>query len=121
MSPVLDSDTFVFCTITSERYAKLESRPKMVFWETEGVTVILGKIAAVREKLSFDAEWSLITMNVHSALAAVGFLAALSTALAKEGVSLNAVSAFYHDHLFVPKEKAQLALKVLRELSASAK
>ena len=121
MSPGLDADTYVFCTLTTDRYVALQNRPKMVFQETEGLTVIMEKRAAIREQLSFDTDWSLITMNVHSDLAAVGFLAALSTALAKEGISVNAVSAFYHDHLFVPAQKAQAALKVLRELSAGAK
>jgi hypothetical protein len=33
---------------------------------------------------------------------------------------MNAVSAFYHDHLFVPVDKAAEALSLLSALSAQA-
>jgi hypothetical protein len=59
----------------------------------------------------------MITLNVHSALDAVGFLSAVMQALTAAGISSNAVSAFYHDHLFVPLNRAEEALQVLRELS----
>jgi hypothetical protein len=52
-------------------------------------------------------------------LEAVGFLAAVLPALAREGISTNVVSAFYHDHLFVPAAQAQHALSILQSLSNS--
>ena len=55
----------------------------------------------------------MITLDVHSALDAIGFLAAVATLLAKAGISVNAVSAYYHDHLFVPREKADEAMRLL--------
>jgi hypothetical protein len=42
------------------------------------------------------------------------------SALAKQGISANPVSAFYHDHLFVPVDKASEALSILRALSEQA-
>jgi hypothetical protein len=59
----------------------------------------------------------LITLTVHSALDAVGFLAAITARLAEAGISVNAVSAFYHDHLFVPVGRADEAMAVLQEMS----
>ncbi|EKD51400.1 MAG: hypothetical protein ACD_62C00265G0006 [uncultured bacterium] len=59
----------------------------------------------------------MITLTVHSGLDAVGFLARISTALAEAGISLNAVSAFYHDHLFVPVDRAGEAMVALERLS----
>ena len=44
----------------------------------------------------------MITVMVHSALDAVGFLATITTRLAAAGIGVNLVSAFFHDHLFVP-------------------
>ena len=44
----------------------------------------------------------MITLDVHSSLESVGFLAAVSARLAAAGIPCNAVSAFHHDHLFVP-------------------
>ena len=47
----------------------------------------------------------LITLEVHSALDAVGFLAAVTARLAAEGIGVNPVAGFHHDHLFVPADK----------------
>jgi hypothetical protein len=59
----------------------------------------------------------LITLTVHSALDAVGFLAAITARLAAAGISVNAVSAFHHDHLFVPAERADEAMAILQAIS----
>ena len=60
----------------------------------------------------------MITLNIHSSLEAVGFLAALLPALAAEGMGVNPVSGFFHDHLFVPADRAEDALRVLKALAA---
>lgn len=89
----------------------------MAFHEEEGVTFIVEKEIAEKNNLAYDKIWSLITLKVHSDLSAVGFLAAITKALAEAGISVNAVSAYYHDHLFVPEEKKEEAMKVLKKLS----
>jgi uncharacterized protein len=50
-------------------------------------------------------------------LEAVGFMAAIATQLAQQGISTNPVSAFYHDHLFIPASDADKAMVVLQALS----
>ena len=60
-----------------------------------------------------------ITLDVHSALDAVGFIAHLASALAREGMGVNPVAGFYHDHLFVPEDRAEDALRVLRRIAAT--
>lgn len=59
----------------------------------------------------------MVTLTVHSALDAVGFLARISTALAAQGIACNVVSAFHHDHLFVPRDRLEAAMQVLDRLS----
>jgi hypothetical protein len=36
--------------------------------------------------------------------------------LASAGISVNPISAYYHDHLFVPSERAEKVMKLLDEL-----
>lgn len=54
---------------------------------------------------------------VFSILEAVGFLATITNKLAENNISVNAVSAYYHDHLFVTTDKAEQAMHVLMEMS----
>jgi hypothetical protein len=63
----------------------------------------------------------MVTLTVHSALEAVGFVAAITTRLAAAGISVNAVSAFFHDHLFVPAERAEVTVEILSRMAANAK
>jgi uncharacterized protein len=84
----------------------------MFFREDEGTTVILEVDEAATEPL-----WAHITLRIHSSLEAVGMLAAIANALAARGLPCNAVSAYYHDHLFVPWARREEALQALRELA----
>jgi len=78
--------------------------------------------AAEADRLGLAAEYpcAWLTLRVHSQLAGVGLLARVTSALAGRGISVNPVSAVHHDHLFVPFDRADDALAVLRELSARA-
>ena len=84
-----------------------ELNPIGIFHEKEGVTFILEQQDAVNR---------LITLNVHSSLDAVGLTAAFSAKLAEKNISANVVTAYYHDHIFVPEEKAEQALNAILEL-----
>lgn len=118
MEPVLHPEEFVFCTIAQERRAGLNVRPIMEFREDEGLTLVLQRGEAEQNNLSFIYPCKRITLNIHSSLEAVGFLAVITTKLAAAHLSVNPVSAYLHDHLFVPSEKAELAIKLLHELIA---
>ncbi|HLD79181.1 MAG TPA: ACT domain-containing protein [Candidatus Nanoarchaeia archaeon] len=118
MKPELIKGEFIFCSVSDKQLAALKVKPLMAFKEKEGITLILHRKDAEVNSIKYEGVWVLITMTVHSDLAAVGFLARLTNALAKEGISVNAVSAFYHDHLFVPKEKSKEAMKILKRLSS---
>ncbi len=118
MEPVVVQGEYVFCSIEEGQLDYLE-KPLLVFRENEGPTVIVTKQAAVQHGFSFDTIWGLISLSIHSNLQSIGFLAAITTQLAKAGISVNAVSAFYHDHLFVPHERIDDALSLLIDLSKS--
>ncbi|WP_348526206.1 ACT domain-containing protein, partial [Mesorhizobium sp.] len=48
------------------------------------------------------------------------FLAAITAKLAAADMGVNPVSAFYHDHLFVPADRAEEALAILGQLAAES-
>ena len=109
LNPVLDTDEFVFCSVP-----EIAGHPVCVFHEREGITLVLRRAEAERLGLAFAFPCRMITLNVHSSLEAVGLLAAITAALAARGISVNAVSAYYHDHLFVPAGRAEEALEAIR-------
>jgi hypothetical protein len=121
MEPSLAEERFVFVTGVDDSRAYGSVRPVMTFREREGATWIVTAAQAAALGLAGNYPCRMITLNVHSSLEAIGFLAAITTALASHGISMNAVSAFYHDHLFVPVDKAVEALSILHALSAQAR
>ncbi|MGO4245776.1 N-acetyltransferase [Paenarthrobacter sp. RAF54_2] len=85
--------------------------------EAEGLTVVLRRGEADRLGLSYDFVAAWITLQIHSALEAVGLTAAVSAALTHAGISCNVLAGFHHDHLLVPVADADRALDVLRLLA----
>jgi hypothetical protein len=117
MSPEHVMGEYVFSTASREVMSSWTEQPLMTFEEVEGTTVIVTKDFADDNSLVYDAVWGMITLSVHSDLEAVGLLAAVTKALAKEGIPVNAVSAYYHDHLFVPSDEVLAAVAILDDLS----
>jgi len=62
---------------------------------------------------TFLSVFRMIALSVRSSLDAVGFLAAISQKLAEHEISVNAISAYYHDHLFVPTAQAERVMELL--------
>lgn len=121
MTPVLQPGRFVFATLPAGTETPAAIAPVMSFREAEGQTLILSEEAAARSGLQGIFPSRMITLEVHSSLEAVGFLAAITRHLAAAGMGVNPVSAFYHDHLFVPAERAEEAMRLLTELSAASR
>ena len=119
MQPRLNGGIYVY-TVVPHGQALPSDGVVATFRETEGTTVIVEEGAALAAGLSvlFRAAW--ITLTVDSALDAVGFTAAFAQALGAAGISCNVVAAAHHDHVFVPAERAEQALRCLHELQRSA-
>ncbi len=77
----------------------------------------------VEEKDSFEIErdWRIITFNAVLPFGLVGFLAKVSTAIAKEKVSIFALSAYSTDHILIKEKNMEKALKALRKQGFSIK
>jgi hypothetical protein len=88
----------------------------MLFREEEGTTAVV----EIDHAGDHEPHWAQITLRIHSSLEAVGMMAAISAALAARDIPCNAVSAYYHDHLFVPWARREDAMTALAELAAEA-
>jgi hypothetical protein len=119
MTPEIVPGEYVFAIVSDEKLEVLSRHSTLVFREKEGITVIIPRELADTELIKYESTWGLITLNVHSDLAAVGFLARITEELKKAGISVNVVSAFYHDHLFVPYTRTSDALAVLNAFSST--
>ncbi|MUI56061.1 ACT domain-containing protein [Aliivibrio fischeri] len=116
MKPELLTQEYVFCSVEGELKEYIRLNPIGTFVEQEGLTLVLEKDVAFKANIPSDGVFRQITLTVHSSLDAVGLTAAVSTKLASKGINANVVAAFYHDHIFVPSSKAELALSALKEI-----
>ncbi|MGH8449153.1 ACT domain-containing protein [Pseudomonas sp.] len=119
MSPQLNEGDYVFCTLP-DRHIPEGCDVIGSFREQEGLTLIVERQQAQQAGLTFEYVAAWITLNVHSALEAVGLTAAFASALGKAGISCNVIAGYYHDHLFVGRADAERAMHVLRQLAADA-
>jgi hypothetical protein len=111
-----DPHEFVYSAVPSGTPGQLQIDATCCIQELEGETLILRRAEAGRHNLAFTFPCRKIALRVHSSLQAVGFLARASAELAAHGISTNCVSAYYHDHLFVPAGDGERALFLLRQL-----
>ena len=116
MEPEMHEGIFAFCSIPEGREIPAALGPVHIFREREGTALIVRREQAESAKLPYQFASRMITLAVHSSLEAIGFLAAITARLADAGISVNAVSAFYHDHLFVPEHRAREALQLLQNM-----
>ena len=116
LDPVLLEDEYVFCTFLSSIYGDHSKlNPIASFNEKEGLTLVVKKEIAKFNNLEFKGTFKCISLNLISSLTSVGLTALISKALADNEISANIYAGYYHDHIFVPLEKANDALKLLCE------
>jgi hypothetical protein len=115
LDPELDPVPKRFLHASHEKARERMADALMMFREAEGTTLI---VDVDEDSLGNERMlWARITLRVQSSLTAVGMMAAVSAALAKRGIPCNPVSAFLHDHLFVPWERRDDALDALSHLT----
>jgi uncharacterized protein len=114
--PEVRRGTFVFVVVHDEALLD-QLDPDATIRETEGLTVVVRRERADALGVPYDYLAAWITLRVHSALDAVGLTAAVSTALARAGISCNVIAGYHHDHLLVPADRAADALEALSGLA----
>lgn len=120
MDPELRPGVHVFATLAPGVPVPEGIALVMTFRETEGTTLILERAEAEAAGIEGSFPCRMITLRIHSALEAAGFMARIATRLAGAGIGVNPVAGYYHDHLFVPADRADEALDLLRALAAEA-
>ena len=87
--------------------------------EAEGVTYVVHvqRLGPQDPGPDFIAAW--LTLTVHSSLQAVGLTAAVSHALAAQGIACNVLAGFHNDHLLVPADRIDDAIAALHALRAA--
>ena len=116
MQPQMHEPVYVFATVP-EGFNWQPANPVMIFQESEGLTLILNQEVSDSQGIDYEFPCRKITLNIHSSLDAVGFLARITARLAELGMGVNPVSGFYHDHLFVPVDRADEALQALMAMT----
>ncbi len=119
LTATLIDGVYVFITLPSDEVPE-DITPRMRFEEAEGTTLIMLQSEAEALGFAFEFPCRMITLDVHSSLEAVGFIAYIATQLAKHDMGVNPVSGFYHDHLFVPDGREQDALQILETIAEEA-
>jgi hypothetical protein len=119
LRPVLHPEVYVFATLKRGESRPPGITPVMTFREPEGRTMIVLEEEARLAGLESEFRCRMISLEAHSSLAAVGLLAVITTQLAKSGISVNVVSAYFHDHLFLPVERSEEALAILNSLAGA--
>jgi uncharacterized protein len=119
MDPALNPGSYVFVTLPAGQSLSPNDIVASIR-EPEGVSAVVAADVAQREGLPSQFQCAWITLTVHSALDAVGLTGAFSMALGSAGISCNVVAGAFHDHIFVPVERANDALGVLRALQVGA-
>jgi len=124
MDPKLSDTKYFMASVDQSQLLALSAYSSFlidIFREEEGLSVVFSDevLDELKELSETDpvGPFAMISLNVYSDLMAVGFLAKITDALAEQGISVNAFSAYHHDHLFVPYEKREQVLEILKKLS----
>ncbi len=120
MQPVLLEGSFAFVIVPNGTTVPAGLEPLMTCREPEGLTMILSEAQLAKSGLPHSFFCRGISLNVHSSLYAIGFLARISERLARASMSINIVSAYHRDYVFVPTSRAEEAVSELKKLAAEA-
>ncbi len=108
-------ERYVYVSVPHEDAEAIAAAASIV--EDEGTTLVLPQAEADALGLGYDYVAGWITLEVYSALHAVGLTAAVSGVLADAGISCNILAGYHHDHLLVPEDRLDAALEVLEALA----
>lgn len=120
MKPKIQPGEYIFCVVSEAKFRTMNIKALCTFKEKEGISAILDRPSADGNAIQYSSVWKMISLSVNSSLESIGMLAAISTRFAKERIPLNVISAYHHDHLFVPVQFAEKAMALLKKIGEEA-
>lgn len=117
MQPVLHPEPYGYACLDPAQPLPPEVVPFALIAEAEGLTLVAPEAQLTAAGVAHQGGWARISLTVVSDLAAVGLTAAVAQALASAGISANVIAGYHHDHVFLPRARADEAMAALALLS----
>jgi hypothetical protein len=125
------SDDYSIVSISSKEEEKAREILKdlepwsSVTFDLEEISVVLREEKWNQIKNHFqvyteEGPYRVLTFDIVLDLDLVGYLSVISSLLAKQGISIYAVSTFLRDHILVKKNDAEKAIRTIRKLIESS-
>jgi hypothetical protein len=118
LDPSLDDTVYVFVSCSAPL---TEVAPFAMVREDDRFSYIVSARDAARAGLHGDYPCRRLELGVDTELSLVGFIARIAAELALHGIPVNPLAGHRRDHLLIPVERANDALKVLRDVAARAR
>lgn len=118
MQPTLLPETYAYVTVPAGRPMPANLNPLATFKEPEGWSLLVTEREAGMSGLPQSFWCRGIQLGIQPSLYAVGLLAAISERLARAGISINIISAYHRDYIFVPTSRAEESLNILRKMAS---
>lgn len=115
---MLMPETYAYVTVPNGRSIPDNLTPLATFKEPEGWSLLLTEREAISSALPHAFWCRGISLQIQPSLFAVGLLAAISDRLSRAGISINIVSAYHRDYIFVPTIRAEETLGILRRMAS---
>ena len=106
-----------FCMATAPSTPSVGHGVEALIVEHEGITAICSIERAEAEGWDYEFPSAWLTLDVYSALEAVGLTAAVARVLTDANIPCNVIAARRHDHILVPAERAAAAIDAIESLA----
>jgi hypothetical protein len=118
LQPSLDDTVYLF---VSSATPLPQIEPFAMVREDQHFSYVVSEQQALQADLHGDYRCQRLELGVDTALALVGLIARVAAELALHDISVNPIAGQRRDHLFVPVNRANDALKVLNDVAERAR
>lgn len=94
--------------------------PFAVIREAEGLTLVVPADQAAQFGFNDADVFTRITARALTSLLSVGITATITSTVASRGIPCNVIAGLHHDYFFVPSDREDEALALMRALSTQA-